>query len=316
MAQARNDDRTLAEEIGLLVSIVLRRKWRVLSVFVVAFVLSASSTYLVQPRYTSTALVLPGASGLNLGGMLGELTALSGIAGLDVGGSGVDLYPIVAKSNTIVSRVLATGYDSSTVLSVLLNGKPEDARSVERIKRELRTKIVTAKDLRSGSLRFEYTHRDPDFAAFVLNTVLDNLDTYFRESSGVEAREHRQLIESRISAVGAEVELVENELKEFRIANRAVASSPLLALEEGRLLRQVEIKNRVYLELAGQLEVARIREAGSVTVIKVLDRATRPQDKSWPRRSAFVLASVCLIGGAYIGWLRWRHRIEAIESTV
>jgi uncharacterized protein involved in exopolysaccharide biosynthesis len=307
MGQIQHRDRTLAEEIGLLASLVWANRWRLLLALTITFVLSAAATFLLRPRFTSTATVLPGSSGLQLGGMLGELSAFSGIAGLDVGGVGVDIYPVVARSNTIVSRVLATDFNGKTVLETLLDGEPGDSQTVETVTRDFKARIVTSKDLRSGSLRFEFTHRDPDFAAFVLNTILDNLETYFRETSGVEAREQRQLIESRITTVAGEVKAAEDDLKEFRTDNRTILTSPLLALEEGRLVRQVEIKNRIYLELAAQLEVSRIREAGSVTVLKILDRASRPQHKSWPQRSIIVIVAVLCVGGLYLVFLRWRY---------
>lgn len=306
MSQAANAERTLAEELGLLVGLVWSNRRRFLILVLVAFALSVGISFLLTPRYTSTAAVLPGTSGLRLGGMLGELGALSGISGFDMGGGGVDSYPVVARSHTIISRVLAAQYKGATVQDVLLDGEKPDAVAVENIAKHLRTQLVTSKDLRSGSMKFEYTHKDPDFAAFVLNTLLDSLDAYFRESSGQEAREQRQLIDARISQVGGEVQSAEDDLREFRTANRAVVSSPLLALEEGRLIRQVEIKNRIYMELAAQLEMARIREAGSITVLRVLDRATRPQQKSWPRRSLIVVVAVAGVTLAYLGWLRWR----------
>lgn len=315
MSQAPQVERTLTEELGLLVSLVWSDRRRFALVLLATIGISVGVSFLLTPRYTSTASVLPGTNGLRLGGMLGELGALSGLAGLDMGSGGIDAYPVVARSHTIVSRVLAAQYKDITVQDVLLDGEAADAIAVENVAKHLRTTLVTSKDLRSGSMKFEFTHEDPDFAAFVLNTMLDNLDAYFRESSGKEAREQRQLIDERIAQVGQEVQSAEDELRLFRTSNRAVMSSPLLALEEGRLIRQVEIKNRVYMELAAQLEMARIREAGSVTVLKILDRATRPQQKSWPRRSLIVLASVAGVAIAYVGWLRLRPQVGAGASA-
>lgn len=309
MIQSKRAERTLAEEVGLLIGLVWAARRRFALVLVAAFALSLSVSFLLTPRFTSTASVLPSTSGLRLGGMLGELSALSGISGLGTNGGGVDAYPVVARSQTIISRVLAAQYKGVTILNVLLDGKKPDAVAIENVAKELRLRLVTSKDIRSGSMKFEYTHQDPDFAVFVLNTLLDNLDAYFRESSGIEAREQRLLIESRLATVGQEVETGEEDLRVFRTSNRAVSSSPQLALEEGRLMRQVEIKNRVYMELAAQLEMAKIREAGSVTVLKVLDRATRPQHKSWPRRSVIVLATVAAVAVAHVCWLRWRSQL-------
>lgn len=307
MSTSKPAQGTLASEFVELTALLWRRRWLVVLVVGLVFVATSAMTFLLKPRYTASASVMPNAGAPGFGGMLGELGALSGFSGFNLADPGVDLYPVVSRSQTILERVYAMDYQGAPVLDYLLEGKPSTPQRVHRITKHLRSRLVASKDLRSNVVRIEFTHRDPAFSAFLVNAVLAEMDRFFRESSGAEAREQRKLIENRLDEVSLELARAEDDLKAFRLENRVIAVSPLLLLAEGRLVRQVEIKNRVYLELAAQLEVTKIREAGSVSVLRVLDHAQVPQEKSWPRRSMIVLAATAAAFLALVLWLRWRE---------
>lgn len=64
--------------------------------------------------------------------------------------------------------------------------------------------------------------------------------------------------------VKADLEKSENTLKEFREKSRRVSDSPQLLLEQGRLTRNVEILQTVFVELNKQLDLAKIDEIQGV----------------------------------------------------
>jgi tyrosine-protein kinase Etk/Wzc len=279
MNVSRSAEDTLVAAVVDLAALVWRHRRLVLLVMCLTSATTAAVTLLLKPRYTAEASVLPHVGASGIGNVLGEL---SGFSGFNLADPGVDLYPTVSRSRTVLDRVYAMAYHGAPVLDRLLDGRPNNPHQVDLVTKQLRKRLVATKDLRSNVVHISFTHSDPEFAAFLVNAILTQMDTFFRETSGAEASEQRKLIETRLVQVAAELARAEDELKTFRLANRVTMASPLLMLAEGRLVRQVEIKNRVYLELAAQLEVTKVREAGSVNALRVLDRAQVPQEKSWP----------------------------------
>ena len=66
---------------------------------------------------------------------------------------------------------------------------------------------------------------------------------------------------------------------------------PDLGLKLGRLIRDVEVQNKLYAFLTQQYEEAKIKEAKDTPTVQVLDYAILPQLKYKPSR-----ARVCIIG--------------------
>ena len=98
------------------------------------------------------------------------------------------------------------------------------------------------------------------------------------------ASEQRFYIEKRLAQVKDSLSIAENKLKNFREENRLVAS-PALLLEQGRLLRNVDILQTVYIELNKQLEIAKIDEIKETPVLNVKELAKDPIIKAGPKRA-------------------------------
>ena len=89
-------------------------------------------------------------------------------------------------------------------------------------------------------------------------------------------------------------------------------SSLVEAFEEGRIRRQVEIRQEVYLTLRREYETARIEEVNDVPIITVVDAAVPPVEKSWPKRAA--LLSKASTAGRSMGKLFRRQRSSATDE--
>ncbi len=67
------------------------------------------------------------------------------------------------------------------------------------------------------------------------------------------------------------------------------AKLPELSLEYARLLRDVKVQEAVYELLTQQYEQAKIMEAKDTPTIQILDRASPPEKRSFPKRTAIVI---------------------------
>jgi uncharacterized protein involved in exopolysaccharide biosynthesis len=159
-------------------------------------------------------------------------------------------------------------------------------------------------DRRTLVVSIGVTLRDPSFAANVANAMVAQMDSFVRQFQRGLAADRVGWIETRLTQVLADLDRSEAALKDFRVRNRSLASSPQLHLQEQRLMREVETNSTIYVELRRQLELAKIDEVKNIPVIQVLDYARPPVRKSYPPRTVIVLGTMILawlaVGAAVI----------------
>ena len=132
--------------------------------------------------------------------------------------------------------------------------------------------------------------QSPLFSADLANAIATTLDRLSLEFSRHLAGQKGRWIESRLSEVQSELTRSEDNLKQFRERNRSVANSPELLLQQARLGREVEINSTIFVELKKQLEVARVEEARTSSIVNILDTARPAYGKSGlARRYMFAL---------------------------
>lgn len=158
--------------------------------------------------------------------------------------------------------------------------------------------------------------RYPQLSADILNTLIRELDEFIRTKRTTSASEQRKWIEGRLEQVKFDLERAENRLKNFREANRVISGSPQLQLEQGRLVRDVEINNTLYVELKKQYEIAKIEEIKNIPIINVLDPARPPARKENPKRSVIVLLTFFLSAFVSLFLVIVVNRYEAQLSEV
>ena len=91
---------------------------------------------------------------------------------------------------------------------------------------------------------------------------------------------HRAFIEERLRYSKNELSKSEEELKEFSEKNPFAVDTPELQLQRGRLLRNMEVNQQVYITLRQQYEMARINELKEIPVINILDYAEPASDEA------------------------------------
>jgi uncharacterized protein involved in exopolysaccharide biosynthesis len=74
-----------------------------------------------------------------------------------------------------------------------------------------------------------------------------------------------------------------------------MAKAPAIGMKLSQLMRDVRIHQELYALLIQQLEQAKILEAKDTPKVQILEKATPPYKKSWPKRALFVLIGL-LIG--------------------
>jgi len=302
-----------------------------------AFVVLGIS-FLVQPTYTATTSFAPEIR--SQGRVPAGLVGLAGQFGVALGADASQsprFYADVAKSRETLDHVLLAHYadprsgqesgDSTTLLNVLRPGGRNAADSLERGAKQLAGLLSIDVDLRTNILTLEVRSRYPDLAAAVANRLVAYVNDFNTQKRQSQARARRQFVEQRVAAGEQDLQAAEEALKRFYQANRSWQQSPQLVFEEGRLRRQVELRQELYLTLRREYETARIEEVNDAPVITVIDSAAVPQRKSSPQRMVWALVAFTLGGTVGVFWAfateyvdrarRERHEpYSALQSTV
>jgi len=325
--------RSRTDEPGILglLSVLLSR-WRlVIGVPVIAASTALAGSFLDPDIYTATVTFVPEQrpdSRLPSG--------LAGIAsqfGISIGGEASQsprFYAELVKSRELLERLLLSSYtdarqgslgsaDSVALISLLgVKGRDQND-SVQNGVRAL-DKLVSVKvDNQTHIVKVSVDSRYPTLAAAIANRIVAYLNDFNTKTRQSQARERRKFVEQRIVDGEHELHDAEENLRAFYERNRTWQQAPQLISEQGRLHRQVEIRQEVYLTLRREYETARIEEVNDTPVITILDRAIPPSRRSRPNRGYLMFAGAVLgsiasvllaLGGRYVE----RARIEDGEE--
>lgn len=245
----------------------------------------------LPPKYTATATILPPQNSDSK--LSGLLSSFSGLAGDIMGGGNMsELYPDIAKSRNVLTGLLDATYEGKTFESVLsekYGKKGNGLNDREFLLFMLQNVIVrVSTSAKTDVVTLSVTDRDPKFAAALANEVLNQMEKYFKVTYRSTASSQRMMIESRLHEVTKELRDTEDKMLFFEESNRATGLSPRLLLSQGRLQREVQINNTLYMELTRQYELSKISELQLKPVLNVLDRAAPPFKKSKPVRRKIV----------------------------
>ncbi len=297
------------------VNLLLRRRRLVMGAPLVAAVAALLLSFAIRPTYTATTSFVPEGGGeQSISPSLGSLADVAGQLGVTFGtkaSQSPEFYADLVRSRELMERTLLTRYplpgadsgsaDSTTLLLILDPGGRSPADSLYRGVKKLRKLVSTDINRRTGVVQLSVDAKDPVLAALVARRLVAYLNDFNTHSRQSQARERRKFAEQRLAEAEVDLRRAEDELKTFYQRNRSWQQAPQLAFEEGRLRRQVDIQQDVYLTVRREYERARIDEANDVPVITVIDPAVAPTRKSRPKRLVWTTVALALGGLLGIG---------------
>ena len=194
---------------------------------------------------------------------------------------GLQLYASLAQSPELLWQLSKGTYTfaprrgEDTVSGFLpdLLGVPmtpdPDART-RRAARILDDRISASTNISTGTISVAVAAPTPGLAVALNERLLHELNQFNLEIGQKYASEERRFIGNRLDSTRIELAAAEEDLRAFLESNRGYAQSPALQIQHGRLERAVNLKGKLYMDLAQSLEQARIREVRTVPVISVV----------------------------------------------
>lgn len=257
--------------------------------------------FLTKPYFKSSIEILPEYGSKT--SMLSQLSGLASIAGVNVGDAvPTEIYQNLLYSEMVISNVVYAKYktneypDSINLIQYFNIENTDNDPQIRKRKDFLsayelltKSKITTDIDRITKILNINVNMPEAQLSADVANRLAESLDLYIRTQRKSYATEQNFYLEKRTKQVKDSLTIAENQLKNFREQNRITVQSPNLLLEQGRLMRNVEILQNVFIELTKQLELAKLNLIKDAPVLNIKEYAKTPVVKAGPKRASSLI---------------------------
>lgn len=309
----------------------LVRRWRLIAAVSFAFAaLAAIASMLMRPVFvastTFTSQFRP------LGASAGGLAGLAGRLGLSVDPASAAMSPdflaSVVQSRTILESAVQASYQlpvrtdepATGTLAEWWDIQAENPQErLNRAVEALAGRLTVRVDIPTGIVTLSVRDRSPVVAAAIANRMVALLDAFNLERRQSQSREARRFASERLVPAESELRTAEAAHLRFLQANRNFRESSVLAFEENRLQRMVQLKQEIYATLIREFEEARIAEVRDTPLLTVIDSAAPPDKRFSPRRKRMVvlaalagmaLSILWIYGQAYLRYLRESGRTD------
>jgi len=275
------------DEVSLLAvgSVLLRWRRTVVSLVVAGGFLGIALGLVRSRAYVSAATFIPQGSdastvsGLALAASQFGIRLPSSASGtwgppvyVDLLRSQVLLEPIALDTVVVVEE----GGRRAAVADLLRVGARRPARRTELAVRELARAVDAAEVRRLGAVRVSVSTRWPSVSLALSERLVRGVIAFNLDTRKSQAAAERQFVEGLAGEAERALREAEDRLQRFLQRNRAIADSPELEFENGRLEREVALRQQVYTSLLQSREEARIREVRDTPVITVLEAPRLP----------------------------------------
>lgn len=211
-------DQDDSEEISLLELVVpLIERWRLIGLWILCFaVLGVLVAFLLPVKYTATTVIMPPqAATSSATAMLGQIGALAGLAGKDIGlKNPSDLYVGIIKSRSVADEII----QEFSLQSYYHKKYVSDARK----RLDHNSDVVAGKD---GLITIKFEDHDPKRAADIANAYVAQLYAANKRLAISEASQRRVFYEKALEVEKDRLADAEVELKKTQEATGLIQLS-------------------------------------------------------------------------------------------
>ena len=316
ISKTNSDDKSLSDLISKYFDIIkMYYKYMLIFILSLATITLIYSKYYAETVYESHAVLLP-LSQVEKSSGLGGIASQFGIR--SVGGtvsslSSSIMFPHVLRSRSLGHKLIEKRFDTQLYgknkrfIDIIFKDKSDVEKKYNfnqkriAVSRALKN-IYVSKHRTTGLITLKVEAIEPELSSQLVTSVIDILQEIIKSYMLGESGEKKEFIKSRFKEVINKLNLAEENLKDFRVANRSILSSPKLMLEEARLLREIQVQTEIYITLRTQLEMLNVEQSGKRSTVQILDFPEIPSTPTSPRINLNVLYSLifsiimCLLG--------------------
>ena len=153
---------------------------------------------------------------------------------------------------------------------------------------------VLVQEEESGLIVISVLMEEAQLAADIANYIANYIKKYVSDIMLSHSSRHREFIEERLQYSKQDLSNSEEELKNFSEKNPFAVDTPELQLQRGRLMRNMEVNQQVYITLRQQYEMARISELKEIPVINILDFGEPASNQSKPQKLLLIFLTTLI----------------------
>lgn len=256
--------------------------------------------------YVSKVNILP-VSSEGGSSVIPSLAKQFGLNNGDQGAAGLHstiMYPDILKSKRLASLVLkhkfaTKKYDEpKSLISILLKIDDKENNWTDnqlRLATKLLVRKINVKKNRgSAQITMSVSAFERQLAVDLAQKILEEFESLLYAFKIEDIIEKRDYIENRIIGIQKDLSHAEENLKNFREENRSIFTSPLLTLNEDRLVREVSVQEQIFITLKSQYEMVQIELLGQKKMMQILDPPSMPGRMSKPNKSRNIVTALAI----------------------
>ena len=212
--------RASRERAILKVRFIWSNRRLLLRVFLYSLVVSTSIAFLISNRYQATTQLMPpdGQSGTSMS-LISAIAARPGMGGL--GGVAGDLLG-VKNSGALFVGILGSRTVRDRLIEKFDLGRVYHTKKIEDTRDALAAHTSISEDRKSGIISIFVTDTDPQRAAAMAQSYVEELDRLVAQVSTSSARRERVFLEERLYSVKQELDSAAQKFSEFASKNTAI----------------------------------------------------------------------------------------------
>ena len=133
--------------------------------------------------------------------------------------------------------------------------------------------LIIIDESTTGLISVYVYNQNAILAADIANYISDYVVTFVTSQQRKFASQNKAFVETQLNSALKDLNISEEKLTSFRKKHPITLDSPDLQLQRGRLLRDVEVNQEVYVTLRQQYEITKIDESKVRLLVNVLDLA-------------------------------------------
>ena len=178
--------------------------------------------------------------------------------------------------------------------------------------------IIVAENYESSIIEIQVTSQSNHASQSINQLLVNRANELLIKKENQEAENKLLFIDQRIKDVQKELEVSENNLKDFKYKNINISSSPDLQMQLDKLMRVVLFKTTIMSTLLGEREVSKIQAIENVNSFSTLQEPDLPFHASSPRRLfqliLYVFLSISASIGLILGNIFYNHFLNYFKS--
>ena len=147
-------------------------------------------------------------------------------------------------------------------------------------RKELFTNIAIRKNLNNPVIGINVFFKTTDNYHFdIANSILDQLQEELTNFQIERVKKRIDIIETQIKSSLKDLNVLEEDLRKFRVNNSNIMGSPTLRMEESKKMRDILVLSNSYSSLKIELELAKVKILEEANVLQVIDEPNVSSEK-------------------------------------